>query len=392
MAEEWKVAAQTEVLAEDIDGAVIRNTLDVYPKSPMQFEKDCIDKDNAALAYYQSYGAQHCEHVFIVANILSEQRKPYEAACLYGLCYRLHSKNALQYPTPAMLLQLRLLCFLKAGKDLPEHDTQALAALCPAYMRYIDTMRKTWRGEEDLRSALRSMGSAFEEFISGEECDSLYLEQARQVQPSLFEKHGQSGALTKAIPDTMFLYWDENPPPHIVENIYFHQGIPDLEVKVFNQESAADWLYNFYGKEAKSLFLSLGHAVEAADFFKIHITHTYGGWWLNSALRLAGEHGLEFVLKEQNDIVLFLTPQSTVDAAFYGTIPNSRFMQDCLLQLYENCYRHTNLIQAYKTGRGVFNRALSRRAYRQLEGVQSLETIQFYTTDTLHGLVQEAPL
>lgn len=353
-----------------------------------QFEQDCINCDEAAAAYHMKYGAQECMHAFALANILSSHKKPLEAACLYGLSYRLHSKEEGQFPKVSTILLLQLMCFLKAGKELPEYEMQLLSAQAPIYARYVESMHDIWRGKaSSISSALQHMGNAFEEFTSGEEIDRLYLEQAQKVQPSLFVGDLAHTPTLGTIPKKMFLYWDKNPPAEIMENIYFHQGIPDLDFKVFNQDEAVEWLYRFYGKEAKALFLSMRSAAEASNFLRLHVTNLCGGWWLNTTLRLAGENALDFVLQEQSNVALFLTQDSRVHNCFYGTAPHSAFMQDCLMVLYENCFMRRNLYPEYKTGTGVLGRALSRRAYRALEGVQTRENITLYGPEQLAALV-----
>lgn len=386
--EQGVLVPETNFAHTQSDQDIFGNTHETYPRTATQFEKECINSDDEARAYYAEHGAQECIHAFALAEILVRHKKPYEAACLYGLCYRLHSKSQKQFPDTSTLLLSRLLCFLKAGKELPEHDMHLLAAQAPVYARYVDTMRTIWRGQAaDLAQSLRGMGNAFEEFVSGEEIDQLYLEQAKQVQPSVFERHTGHEGTVKAIPPLLCLYWDKEPPPEIMENIYFHQGIPDLDLKIFNHDEAVDWLYRFYGTEARDFFLSMRSAAEAANFFKLHATNLYGGWWLNTTLRLAGENALDFVLQEQSDVALFLTPECRVNDCFFGTTQQSGVMQECLLILYENCYKRKHLYPEYKTGAGVFGRALSRRAYRVLEGVESNEHIKLYSPEQLNTLV-----
>ncbi|MGO3518273.1 MAG: hypothetical protein ACTINM_07250, partial [Acetobacter cibinongensis] len=328
------------------------------------------------------------EHAFTVANILHRNRMPFEAACIYGLAYRIHSKNQGEYPLPQALMQVRLLCFLKAGKELPEHDLHALSVLSRPYANYIESIRAAWRGG-DPRQSLLHMGNAFEEFLSGEEIDWLYLETALQVQPSLFNTDAPSIGQSAGIPKKLFMYWDKNPPEEIVENLYFHQGIPDLDIKLFNQEEAAEWLYRFYGPEAREFFLAMRHPAEAADFLRVHVTNLYGGWWLDADARIADVSALNFMLQEKNDVALFLTQGNVVHNDFYGTVAKSNIMQECLLVLYNNCYRHKHLYIAYKTGPGIFNRAASRTAYRALENINQGERVKFYNQAKFEEIITQ---
>lgn len=374
---------------ENFDTLVLSSAQEHYSKEPQPFEIDCIQRDEYASAYYQQYGAGCYEHIFAIANILSERSKPYEAACLYGLGYRIHSKKKHQLPAAEVFLQRRLLCFLKAGKELPEYEVQELGADCPPYAQYIQTMHDTWRGKADLQTALRHMGNAFENFLSGEEIDRLYLEQAKQLHPSLFNSDKAQYAHVGNIPAKLFLYWNTDPSDSLLENIYFHQAIPDLDVQFFKKESAAEWLYDFYGSEAKTVFLSLQHNKQEADFFRLHCLALCGGWSLDATYRISGERGLNFMLQEHCDVALFLNQKSVVHSEFYGATVQSSFMQQCLRILYENCYRHKELYGPFKTGAGVLNRALSRMAHRALEGIQPEECLKLYGPERFHDVVNK---
>lgn len=374
--------------ANTLDELVYGNTQDVYPKEPVAFEIECIERDGQATEYFRHHGATTLEHAFTVANILHRNQKPFEAACIYGLAFRIHSKNQGEYPLPQALMQVRLLCFLKAGKELPEYDLQMLAGLCRPYANYIESIRSAWRGG-DSRQALLHMGNAFEEFLSGEEIDWLYLEITRKIHPSLFNSDAPKTADEKLIPKKLFMYWDKNPPEEIVENLYFHQGIPDMEIKLFNQEEGAEWLYQYYGTEARELFLSMRHPAEAADFLRVHVTNLYGGWWLDADARIKNEDALNFMLNQQDDVVLFLTKNHVVHNDFYGTVAKSDVMEECLRILYNNSYKHKHLYIAYKTGPGIFNRALSRTAFRSLEGINEGERVKLYDQEKFEEVIQQ---
>ncbi|GAN62549.1 hypothetical protein AA0313_0959 [Acetobacter indonesiensis NRIC 0313] len=381
--------AMSDHNADTLDNLASGNTGDVYPKAPTAFEIECIERDAQATEYFRNQGATTLEHAFTVANILHRNQKPFEAACIYGLAFRIHSKNQGEYPLPQALMQVRLLCFLKAGKELPEHDLQTLAALCRPYANYIESIRAAWRGG-DSRQALIHMGNAFEEFVSGEEIDWLYLEIARKIHPSLFNSDILKSAGEKRIPQKLFMYWDKNPPEEVIENLYFHQGIPDMEIKFFNKEDAVEFLYQYYGTEARELFLSMRSSAEAADFLRVHVTNLYGGWWLNADARIENEDALNFMLGQQDDVVLFLNKNHVVHNGFYGTLANSVFMGECLRSLYTNSYKHRYLYRPYKTGPGIFNRALSRIAFRALQGINDGERIKLYDQEKFDEIIKKS--
>ncbi|WP_061488942.1 glycosyltransferase family 32 protein [Acetobacter tropicalis] len=371
-----------------LDELVAENTLDIYPPEPMPFEIECIERDHQATEYFGHHGGTVLEHAFTIANILHRNQKPFEAACIYGLAFRIRATNRDQYPLPQSLMQVRLLCLLKAGKPLPEHDLQTLASLCRPYANYIEGIASAWRGGDN-KAALVHIGNAFEEFLSGEEIDWLYLEIARKIQPSLFNSDKPERASGQTIPRKLFMYWDKEPPEEITENIYFHQGIPDMEIEVFNQEKAASWLYEYYGIEAREFFLGMRHPAEAADFLRVHVTNLLGGWWLDADARIRDEAALQFMLEQKDDVVLFLTQNFVTHNDFYGTVAKSSIMEECLRILYNNCYKHRHLYIAYKTGPGIFNRALSRTAFRALQGIPNEERVKLYDQSKFEEVIQQ---
>ncbi|CEF39545.1 hypothetical protein ASN_94 [Acetobacter senegalensis] len=374
-----------------LDALVAENTLDIYPSEPMPFEIECIERDHQAMEYFGHHGGTVLEHAFTIANILHRNQKPFEAACIYGVAFRIRVANMDQYPLPQSLMQVRLLCLLKAGKPLPEHDLQTLAGLSRPYVNYIEGIASAWRGGDN-KEALTHIGNAFEEFLSGEEIDWLYLEIAQKIQPSLFNSDMPEVETGRTIPRKLFMYWDKEPTEEINENIYFHQSIPDLEIEVFNQEKAASWLYEYYGVEARKFFLSMRHPAEAADFLRVHVTNLLGGWWLDANARIRGEAALQFMLDQKDDVVLFLKPNFVSHNDFYGTVAKSSIMEECLRILYNNCYKHKHLHMAYKTGPGIFNRALSRTAFRVLQGIPNEERVKLYDQSKFEEVIQQGNL
>lgn len=375
-------------MTEELDAFIFKNTLDIFLPEPMPFEVECIERDDQALSYFHQNGGSVLEHAFTIANILHRNRKPLEAACIYGLAFRIRAKITEQYPLPESLMQVRLLCFLKAGQKLPEYDINKLKQLSIPLTNYIEGVSLAWRGG-DKKASLLHIGNSFEEFVSGEEIDWLYLEIAKNIQPNLLKSSYDLVRNETSIPKKIFMYWDKNPPEEIVENIEFHKNINKIDVEVFDYEKSCEWLYKYYGIESREIFISMRHPAEAADFLRVHVTNLYGGWWLDADARLRNEDALQFMLNQKNDSVIFLTENYVTHNDFYGTIANSKIMEECLRILYNNCYKRHHLYIAYKTGPGIFNRALSRSIYRSLNGIENNETIGIYNQIKFNDIIEQ---
>ncbi|NHO31028.1 glycosyltransferase family 32 protein [Acetobacter fallax] len=360
--------------------------IETGPKIITDYDISHIEVDQQALDYYRRNGAGTLHDAFSIANILHTNRCVKEAASVYGLAFRLHSESAEVYPLPHSLLQARLLCLLKSGASPSEREINLLRSLNIPVAHYIEGVEQAWLAH-DYNSAVATIGNAYEEFHTGEEIDSIFLEIAMNSSLDLFS--AKPGAVSGRIPRLLFMYWDQNPPPEISDNFAYHQNIDGFECRIFDKHEAAEWLYDNYGIEARTLFLGARHPAEAADFLRVHVTQFYGGWWLDADIRIRNKDAADFMASRTDQNVVVLTHNYVVHNDFYGTIPNSSMGADCLLSLYRNCYQHGGLFIAYKTGPGIFNRALSRRIHRACEGVTFPDSIGIYKNDMFDRLIYQ---
>lgn len=345
-----------------------------------------VAHDPGAWHYATHHDLNALMAMFTLANILHTARKTKEASRFYRVAYDMHSKNPTHYPLAQSLLQVRLLCLLKSGMPLPDEELEELQTLSPAMYRYITGIRAAW-AEGDNERALSIMGSCYEAFHTGEECDCLYLEIALKQQEEIFHPS------RRPIPEKLYMFWDKAPPPEIQQNITYHQELLGADYKIYSYDEAAAFLEDFYGAEARDLFLGARHPAEAADFFRVHAINTHGGWWLDADLRLKDAS----VLTSNHENRFYLTDNFYIHNDFYGAIANSPVTEDCLLSLYRNSYLHKDLYIAYKTGPGIFNRALNRLIYRNLSFQRSasvrvdgqsqfLATVEEFETPYKHNL------
>lgn len=62
-------------------------------------------------------------------------------------------------------------------------------------------------------------------------------------------------------------------------------------------------------------------------------------------------------------------------------------MEECLRILYNNCYKHKHLYIAYKTGPGIFNRAISRAIFRKIQGLENRNSIKIYSQEDFSSII-----
>lgn len=344
--------------------------------------------DPQARDFFEKNGADTVENAFSLANILHTNRCVKEASYYYHRAYELHSKSPSQFPLAQSLLQASLLCSLKAGEKLSSEDLQRLKSLNIPFANYIEGTSFAWKGGES-REALSIIGNAYDEFHTGEEIDSITLEIACKATPSLFMGDPNPVNSYNKIPNNIFLYWDVNPPEEIRKNFDYHKAIKNFNVQIFDKSSAAEWLYDNYGIEARTVFLSARHPAEAADFLRVHVIQLLGGWWLDADIRIKNDDALLFLSNQVVKSTFFLTHNHVVHNDFFGSVANSEVLSDCLLSLYRNSYLHHGLFIAYKTGPGVFNRALNRIVHRSMKNILPEKSIAIYDHHVFNDVIQE---
>lgn len=384
---EWEALREEETTKED--ASEIEGNTELQEKTINPHLQDMQElPDPEASAYLAQHGSNTLEDAFAIANILHTNRCVAEAAIFYQRAFELHSKSPTQYPQAQSLLQARLICLLKAGQTVPEAELLELRGLNIPFANYIEGTAQAWRGMPS-REALSTISNAYDEFHTGEEIDCINLEISLQSTPSLLEASEKIDNKYNRIPQNIFLYWDVNPPSEIQENFEYHKNFSNFDVRIFNKDDAAEWLYSNFGIEARTLFLNARHPAEAADFLRVHVIQLLGGWWIDADIRIKNNETLEFMTRRSAGSTFFLTNNHFVHNDFFGSVANSDVLTDCLLSLYRNSYLHQGLLIAYKTGPGIFNRALNRIAHRSLLGQPPAKSIEVFNHVVFNELIEE---
>ncbi|CAI3934960.1 MULTISPECIES: glycosyltransferase family 32 protein [Commensalibacter] len=332
---------------------------------------DMLSICSQALDFYQQHGITELIHAFNIANILGTNQFYAEAAFFYKVAFNMHSKSAGQFPLAHFLLMARLVALLKGNFPIKEDEMNQLKGLCIPLYNFVEGWKR-YKENGDALSAIRLMGNCFEEFHTGEEADTIYLTIMMDLfnpNPEICIKDRTFGAADfNVIPNNLFMYWDQNPPAEILQNFEYHKGLTHFNLKIFDKAEAIEWLYQNYGVEARQIFLSARHPAEAADFLRVHVINYYGGWWLDADIKIQSIDKFCSIIPSSYEHVFLLTHNNVVHNDFFGSVPNSPILNDCMLSLYRNSYLHTGLFIAYKTGPGIFGRALNRTFYRSLRG------------------------
>ncbi|NHN84756.1 hypothetical protein GOB93_08880 [Acetobacter musti] len=337
-----------------------------------------LANNQRATEYYNEHGCDTVGTAFTLADILHTDRCVAEAARLYKTAYTLHSGQPEDMPGAHVLLLLSLLCALKAGQTPDQDDLDRLRSLSIPFYNYILGIQTAW-SQADFVKAARIMGNCYEEFHTGEECDRLYLEVMNRVYHDQMQSNiADIRSPDALIPRRLYMYRPQGSADDIEGNVEFHNSLAGLEFRLFSHEEAADWLYNVYGVDSRTLFLTARNEAEAADFFRVHVIQKLGGWWLDANCRIRSEDAFFNRLSQLHSHVFLLNRNNSVHTDFFGATPGSSVLGDALLSLYRNSWRHPDLPIRCKTGPGIFERALNRMFHADFERIRAMPSLITY--------------
>lgn len=354
--------------------------------SSEKFDAQSLAFDGQAFSYYEKHGAETVEHAFAIANILHIHARVLEASSFYRRAFDLHSKSQTEFPLPQSLLQVRLLCLLKAGLEANTQEIYELEKYSVPMANYIRGISAAWRSG-DTEGSLKLIGNAFEEFHSGEEIDRLYLEIALRWLRSFGSIDFPSNE--KEIPHHLYMYWDNNPPEEIRNNIEFHKKIIGDNFTIFDQQSAAAWLYDYYGKDASELFLKVRHPAEGADILRLHVIMANGGWWLDADLKIRSPEAWANLAGSKAGCQLFTTDNFVLHNDFFGAAPSDPVITNAMMTAWANMFIHPHLYIAFKTGPGVLNRAVSRALFQSIRQNVTLPALRIDNQSTFDMYAEE---
>lgn len=284
-----------------------------------------------------------------------------EAAIFYQEAIVYRRLDVEGHPREVLLLQVKLLCLVKAGIPLEEKDCQRLQELSPSLMNYVESVEDYRHKKINSLQAMEKIDCTFEQFHTGEEIDAIYV---GLIHAGLMSGIFPQKETVTTIPRSLFFYWDQKIPEDVKNNIEYHQNFKQFTVDVFDKDKACDWLYQFYGRDAQELFLKARHPAEEADILRVHVINLLGGFWVDADLKIASEDRFINEVSRNYGAVFFLTEGNYIHNDLFGAQPQNIFLEDCLHSLYHNCYKYEGLFISYKTGPGIFMRASNRVYYR----------------------------
>lgn len=168
----------------------------------------------------------------------------------------------------------------------------------------------------------------------------------------------------EVIPRNLFVYFDKDPPEDIVQNIQDIISHDSFNVQYYNKEMTIDYLNQHHGKEVVDMFLSLGHASPESDFFRFHMMHHYGGYYLDADLKLEGD--VSTYLKTFNNTTMVVkhpTDKGPIRTGFIGACAGTKLIENTIQVLYNNCINHPGLSPWLKTGPGPLTRGVINTLY-----------------------------
>ncbi|MEE8664167.1 MAG: hypothetical protein SOH81_11395 [Acetobacter sp.] len=326
----------------------------------VQYSDADFAHDHRAIDFYRDHGCATVMDAFQIANILHTDGMVREASNFYRIAFDLHSKEPHVFPNAHVLLNVSLLCLLKAGENPSEEDMQLLRGYSIPCYNYIRGVMISWREGDHLR-ALETMGNCYEEFHTGEECDRIYLSIAcRLYEDKLAHSVLSPSQNMQFIPLKIYGYCENNSTTDIKDELAHGQLNASFDIKIFRPDDAAVWLYQNYGVEARRIFLMSHSSIEASNFLRLHVIYKLGGWWMEKKNQCLEQEYQIRVLSRRYSHIFFQNEDGEIQGDYFGAFPNSSVIGDALFSLYRNYYLHENLDVFRKSGSGILERSLNR--------------------------------
>ncbi len=329
-------------------------------------------------------------HWFDVANVLHTEGHLLAASQFY-------LKSASGHPFPHEALAAQMVCEIKAGRE-PSHDSLArLLQIDQSHHAFIVGLQEFHRPGASPARVLELMGNAYESFHTGVEADRFFIKAAEQcfrlpeIGNRTVKPYGNyDRQQVDAIPRGLHFYWNRSEPPEITKNFEYHRSLGYFNVHVYDKQRAEAFLYDYYGREAKTTFVSLRHPAEEADFLRPHLMYAYGGHYLDADLRIRSlplffEHFLRSC-----HAVFALTKGGLVHNDYFSVERESSVMSSIIETILYNCSRFPGLPIDLKTGPGAFTRGLNRVFFRALAfnaQPPAIRIVQQETFDAVPGAI-----
>ena len=157
------------------------------------------------------------------------------------------------------------------------------------------------------------------------------------------------------IPKVVYMtYHDiESIPEYVFNNI--HNYCSGYEVRIYNDQKCRDFLYNYYGPRAVSIFDNLSVGAHKADFWRYCIIYLFGGYYFDIKVDFKKHIDDIFNSKENKTWYSVMCYKGVKDCIFNGIIVSPAYnpvLWKCILYFFNNFFNtpkyHTFTLNLYK--------------------------------------------
>lgn len=321
-------------------------------------------------------------HWFDIANQLHISGNLLAAAKFY-------LRSAAGHPFPQNVLAAQMTCEIKAGRDPSPDSLDRLLKLDDSHHAFILGLQEFFRPGASPARVLELMGNSYESFHTGTEADCFFLKAATahftlpEIGRRLLKPYGgYDRQQVETMPRRLHFYWNRNPPQDIADNFDYHRQLGFFDVHVYDRQRAEVFLYDYYGREAKSTFVALRHPAEEADFLRPHLIYAYGGHYLDADIRIRSVRTFLDHVSCGSHAVFALTAGGLVHNDYFCAERELPVMSSIIQTILHNCNHFPGLSIDLKTGPGAFTRGLNRVFYRALAFNAQPPAIRIMQQDT----------
>ena len=256
-------------------------------------------------------------------------------------------------------------CLIDEGNPIDIEEARShVAHFNPAFADFLHVYYHVKAQQDTGRPVVEAFTKSLDGFHTGSESDWFLFDLFNNEIASprmVFHPH-ETLNLTpeEKIPRNLFLYFDKNPPQEILDNVDNFRSLLSHSVKLYNRDEAIDFIKQYYGYEHAKIFTSLGHPSAESDFFRWHIIHTFGGYYIDVDFAPISPHFQVFLASQSCRSIFFRSAynRSPLISGFFGACSGERVIERAINLVIYNSLLHPNLSMWLRTGPGVITRAV----------------------------------
>jgi hypothetical protein len=144
------------------------------------------------------------------------------------------------------------------------------------------------------------------------------------------------------IPNILWQSWKTKDIPRVIKPLTnsWQRSNPQLKTRFMDDAECSQFILDHFGKSVHELYLQLPQPIMRADFWRVAVVYTYGGYY--SDLDIECNASLNSLVHNINVDCVFIKEFGNIANFFFGAEPNHPVLKNTLDQMIVNAQRVTN--------------------------------------------------